>query len=242
MPRDDRGRESAGGAAEDLLALAVHELRAPLTVIAGYLQILRRGSLSQSARDRAIEESLKAAHRMGSLLDDLAALPDPHGFLCPRALEHVSMSAVSRDVAGWFAHVETHAVTVSPAHADIVRGDVTRLRQAIANLVANAIVHASDSSEITIVVASEGGRVITTVEDGGPGIPPEVRERVFRSSADMPERPGSGPAASGLGLYIVRAIVEAHGGTVRATTGADGRGTRVRIDLPAEPEPSHGAP
>lgn len=237
-----RDHERPAAASEDLLSLAVHELRAPLTVIAGYLQVLERRSLSDAARRRAIEESLKAVRRMAALLDDLSELPAPGAFLAPAELAPVGMSALSADVAASFAHVDTHAISVVPGYPDLVSGDAARLRQVLTNLVGNAITHGPEGSRITITVSPEDGRVITTVEDDGPGIPPEARELVFERFARLPGGLGSREPGSGLGLYIVRAIVEAHGGTVRIAEGTSGRGTRVLVDLPAAPAPRRGTP
>ena len=242
MPREDHDRDLSAGAAHDLLALAIHELRTPLTVIAGYLQVLERKPLEEAARHRAIDESLKAVRRMAVLLDDLAGLPSPRAFLTPATLAPVGMTAVSADVAAWFAHVDTHTVRVVPCHPDIVRADAAQLHQALGNLVGNAIAHTPDGCEITIAVTCDESRVITVVEDDGPGIPPEARELVFGRFVRLPGRADPSRPGSGLGLYIVRAIIDAHGGTVRITEGTAGRGTRVRIELPAESASCQGPP
>jgi signal transduction histidine kinase len=111
-----------------------------------------------------------------------------------------------------------------------VRGDATRLRQVLANLVDNAVKYTPTGGSVWIEAEPRGGRVVFTVRDTGPGIPPEEREkiwqRLYRSDRSRSQR------GLGLGLSMVKALVEAHGGTVGVTNHPAG-GAVFTVDLPA---------
>jgi signal transduction histidine kinase len=219
--------------ADDIMAIVAHEIRAPLTVIAGYLEILQR-PLEKASRERALTESLRAVGRIEALVDDLARVTSAGEWFGPESVAPVSMSALANEVAASFGHVSTHLIEVATDGSGMVSGNESRLRQALTNLVANAIVHAPAGGLIVIAVSVREDVVVISVEDEGPGIPAEARERVFdrfeRLSTDSAGQPGTG-----LGLYIVREILRAHGGSVRAEEGARGRGTRMVVELPSAP-------
>lgn len=220
--------------AEETLALVAHEIRAPLTVISGYLELLQRRPLDETARARALAEARKAAGRIERLLDDLAAATGPQTLLAPAEFVPVSLAALAGEAASVFTQISEHEVSVDADGPGTVVGDSSLLARAIENLVTNAIVHSPEGGAVAISVSADAGRITLAVEDEGAGIPADARELVFgrfeRLDATSPERPGTG-----LGLYIVRGIVEAHGGTVRAGSGTGGRGTRMVLELPAAP-------
>lgn len=219
--------------ADDVMAIVAHEIRAPLTVIAGYIEILRR-PLDEASRERALTESLRAVGRIEALVDDLAHVTSIGEWFGPESIAPVSTSALANEIAASFGPVSTHVIEVATDGPGVVNGNESRLRQALTNLVANAIVHAPAGGGVTIAVSAREDAVVIAVEDEGPGIPADARERVFerfeRLGTGSGERPGAG-----LGLYIVREIARAHGGSVRAEEGEGGRGARVVIELPAAP-------
>jgi NtrC-family two-component system sensor histidine kinase KinB len=124
-----------------------------------------------------------------------------------------------------------------------VRGDAARLRIVFANLLGNALKYTPRGEVVVrlelLPAATEGGRPLleVSVTDTGPGIPAEFRERVFEKFfrvEDQRAGPPQGVRGAGIGLYLCRQIVEAHGGTIRCEAGASGAGTRVVIRLEAE--------
>jgi signal transduction histidine kinase len=121
------------------------------------------------------------------------------------------------------------------AGAEFVRGDARRLEQAVQNLVANAVRHTPQRGRIELTARRMNGQVRLTVRDSGPGIPPEHLPRVFDRFYRVDAARDSGSGGSGLGLSIVRAIVEAHGGTVTASSGDSG-GAVFDVRLPADRE------
>src|SRR5581483_2193617 len=130
-----------------------------------------------------------------------------------------------------------HELTVEPRAATVMAAPDELLRATI-NLIENALRHTPPGTRVHASVESSGGDVVLVVEDDGPGVPPEIRDRIFdrfvRSGGDA----GGG---SGLGLAIVRSVAEAHGGTVRLLTPASGRGARFELVLPAARTPAEVA-
>ena len=220
------------------IADASHELRTPVTTIRGYAELYRSGALRATGElDEAMRRTEQEAMRMGSLVDDLLQLARlDQGRPLDRA--PVDLAALARDAAlDAQAVAPDRDVTVEAATPTVVLGDEGRLRQVVANLVGNALVHAPDAS-ISLRVASAGGTATLEVTDRGPGMAPadaaRAFERFYRADASRQRHSGG----SGLGLAIVEATVRAHGGTVAIDT-APGAGTTVRARLPLA---SAGAP
>lgn len=229
-------------ASEDRLrrfvADASHELRTPITTIRGYAELHRRGGLDDPADlDAALRRTEQEATRMGALVDDLLLLARlDQG----RPLERspVDLSVLARDAAAdtRAAHDDRTVHLQVPGPAVVVVGDEHRLRQVLANLLANAVDHTPSEAAVTVTVDSvdrpgEPGHVRLQVTDDGPGMDPVLAERAFerftRGDASRSRRSGG----SGLGLSIVAAIVEAHEGRVSLTT-TPGAGTTVTVELP----------
>jgi two-component system OmpR family sensor kinase len=221
------------------VADASHELRTPITTIRGYAELHRQGGLEDpEARWAAMERTEQEALRMGALVDDLLLLARlDQGRPLDRA--PVDLGAVAADtVADTTVAHPGHVVVLDRAPGPlVVAGDDHRLRQVVANLVGNATDHTPDGTTVTVRLAAEPGppdapgAVRLEVADDGPGMAPEVAARAFerfaRGDASRSRRSGG----SGLGLSIVAAIVEAHGGTV-ALRSHPGHGTTVAVRLP----------
>ncbi len=128
-----------------------------------------------------------------------------------------------------------------------VRGDAARLGLVFVNLLTNALKYTPHNGEVVVRLASMQNaaahgksRLQITVTDTGPGIPPELRERVFEKFFRVEDQRPDGPKGvrgTGIGLYLCREIIEAHGGTILCTTGEDGRGTRVAVCLDVDEGP-----
>lgn len=210
---------------EEVMSLASHDLRSPLTVVRGYLDILDR-PITDEQREKAVAASRRATERLEGLLNDLLDATRAERVLAPQVMRPVDLGELARSVATSLQIGALQRINVEVAEHVTVLGDRDRLEQAITNLVGNAIKHGPDEGEIRIGVSSRDGHALVTVEDDGPGIPAEHRESLFergvRGSKDTP--------GMGLGLYIVRVVSEAHGGTsyVEATS----QGTRFVIALP----------
>jgi signal transduction histidine kinase len=228
----------------EFIAVIAHELRTPLTSIVGYLDLLgegRFGELTDEVR-RPVGSLQRNAHRLRRLADEMldAARLEARG---------VTLDRRPTDLAELAGEVVTElgplaqsrgvevAVTAGPLRA--LSADPDKLHQVIANLVLNAIRHASDGAMVAVCVdevpATEfpGEWVRIRVRHDGPGIPTAAWERMFEPFAQLEpaKHHSSGPASAGLGLYIARSLVELHGGLITVES-ADQRSAEFTVLLP----------
>lgn len=170
---------------------------------------------------------------MGGLIDDLLLLARlDQG----RPLERnpVDLAALAADGVRDAGAVDPErAVTLAVGDGGVwVDGDEHRLRQVVANLIGNALVHTPATAAVRVAVRTEGGRAVLEVHDEGPGIPPDVADRIFERFYRADPSRSRLRGGTGLGLAIVEAIVAAHGGRVSVRT-APGTGTTFRVDMPS---------
>jgi signal transduction histidine kinase len=226
-----RQREANEEKLRQFVADASHELRTPLTSIRGYTELYRAGGLrSAGETGEAMRRMEQEAQRMGVLVDDMLLLArlDQGRPLesTPLAFDRLVDDAV-RDARA----VEPDRpidVTVEPV---TVAGDDHRLRQVVGNLLANARLHTPPGTPVHVSLRATGDRVRLEVVDDGPGLAPDVAARVFeRFFRGDPARTRA-KGGSGLGLSIVAAVAEAHGGRVSVDT-APGAGARFVVELP----------
>jgi signal transduction histidine kinase len=212
---------------QEVLSLVSHDLRSPLTVVRGYLDILDR-PLDDERRTTAIDSARRAAQRMEGLLDDLLHATRAEAVFAPRVMRPVDLSVLVEGVATALQMSVEQDIITSLEPGVMVLGDPFRLEQAVTNLIGNAIKHGPAQGEVRVSVETRNDRVVVSIEDDGPGIPADQREHVFqrgtRGSASQ-STPGMG-----LGLYIVRVVAEAHGGL--AYVDDSDSGTRFVLDLP----------
>lgn len=217
------------------VADASHELRTPVTTIRGYAELYRHGGLAQpDDLTDAMRRTEQEAQRMGRLVEDMLTLAklDQH-----RPLERVAVDLgvlatdAGRDAAA-AAPERSVTATVEPGVDLTITGDTDRLRQVLANVIGNALTHTPPASAVTIAASRlPGDRVLLTVADQGPGMPPDVAARVTeRFYRADPSRARSN-GGSGLGMAIVEGIVAAHAGTVTISSSPE-QGTTVSITLP----------
>jgi two-component system OmpR family sensor kinase len=223
-------------AAEDRLRRFVtdasHELRTPLTTVAGVHELFRSGSLTGPDLDEAMRRAGSEASRMTSLVEDLLLLTQlDHGR--PLADDEVDLAGLLADAVVDVGLVQpSRPVTVElDAGEAVVRGDEARLRQVIGNLVTNALTHTSPTTALHLAIRPDDRDYVLEVRDAGPGLTAEqaaqVFDRFYRVAPGRSRREGG----SGLGLSIVRSIVDAHGGQV-SVTAAPGEGCTFRVRLP----------
>lgn len=210
-------------------ALVIHELRAPITVVRGYLDLLRR-PMGDADRNKAIDAAQRATERLDTMLDDLLATIADQGLFSPNMTEFVPLRFLAEDIAEELRPLHEHPITVAGENCSVL-GELSRLRQAIFNLVGNAIKHTPAGGRVVIAICCEGTDAVLSVEDDGPGVAPENRERIF----GLFERLRAGreaPAGLGLGLPVARTIIEAHGGTVVLEDPVALSGARFVVRIP----------
>jgi len=239
LVREQGAREEAENAnrmKDEFLAMLSHELRTPLSAIAGWAHILREGGLAPAEAARAIEVIDRNAKVQGQLISDILDVSRIISGKLRLEKKTVAASAV----------VEAALDTVRPsAEAKQVRleaaldpdagqvwADPDRLQQVVWNLLSNAIKFTPEAGVVSIRLARTGSQVEIVVRDSGEGISPEFVPHVFerfRQADSSTTRPHAG---LGLGLAIVRHLVEGHGGTVVAESAGKGHGASFTVRLP----------
>jgi two-component system, OmpR family, sensor kinase len=226
-------REQSEQKVRRFVADASHELRTPLASIRGYAELTRlHGGELPPDVTHAISRIESESVRMTELVEDL--------LLLARLDEGRELAAMPVDLGRVVVEAVGDAQAAGQGHewevrlsddATVVNGDEPRLRQVVTNLLANARVHTPDGTSVVASLERDGGDVVLTVEDDGPGIPPELVDSLFerfaRGDTSRSRRAGS----TGLGLAIVRAVVEAHHGSVDVSSEPGAR--RFRVRLPA---------
>ncbi len=213
-----------------LLADVTHELRTPLTVVQGNLEAILDGV--HPADEAHLTAILEETRVLGRLVEDLRTLALSEAGSLSLHREPTDVGILAADVAASFAAVaDGGRVEIATAVDDdvpLLDLDPVRIREVLANLVANAIRHTPPGGRIEIAASRPGDRaaVRIVVRDTGPGIDPRLLPHVFDRFAR-----GAGSTGSGLGLSIARGLVELHGGTIAAGSGPAG-GTEIRIELP----------
>ncbi len=214
------------------VADASHELRTPLTSIRGFAELFRRGA---SERPEDLERSMDRieteAVRMGVLVEDLLLLArlDQRR---PLERELVDLSGLVGEAAEAARAVDpSRAIDIDADAGVVVPGDSGRLRQVLDNLLENARVHTPPGTPVQVAVRRQGEEVLLSVSDEGPGIDPGIQSTMFERFTRGDEARSREAGGAGLGLAIVSAIVEAHGGTVSARQ--RDRGATIEVRLPA---------
>jgi two-component system, OmpR family, sensor kinase len=225
------------------VADASHELRTPLTVIRGQLEVLAAQSSPSAVEVRRVERLVQAEiARISRLVDDLLLLAktDQTQFL---RVEWIDLGAFVPELWDGMSLLAQRRFELDPVPQGTLRADPDRLAQALRNLVGNAIDHTSPEHGLVRMrvelAPREGVRFI--VEDDGPGIPLDQRERVFHRFHRVDAARDRASGGTGLGLAIVRAITDAHGGTVKAGESPEG-GARVELELPGFTPAYEGVP
>ena len=219
--------EAALARQREFVADASHELRTPLTSVLANLELLEE-ELSGEQREAAAS-ALRSSRRMRRLVADLLLLARADaGRQAPH--QPVDLSEVVTDAAAELEPVAgDHEISVFAPPGARVDGARDELHRLVLNLMENALRHPDPGTAVEATVERVNGGVILAVEDDGPGIPLDQREKVFeRFYRGTGDRSGS----SGLGLSIVRAVAESHKGSVRLEEPLDGRGARFVVRIP----------
>jgi signal transduction histidine kinase len=212
----------------EFVADASHELRTPLTSILANLELLESALKGEDAE--AVQSALRSSRRMRGLVSDLLLLAradTPR----ERAREPVDIGAIVRAAAGEAAPLAAgHDLTVDVPYGLLVDGWPGDLHRLVLNLIENALRHTAPGTAVSIrAFAPDDEHVSIVVQDEGPGLPPQIRDRAFERFV---RGAGDGGKGSGLGLAIVSAVAEGHGGTVVYEDRPSG-GARFIVTVPA---------
>ena len=213
------------------LADASHELRTPLTSIRGYSEMFERAKDDPEDLDLALRRIEEESKRMGVMVEELLVLARLGEGREPEKLPVDLARVVDDAVNDARAAAPARDITLQRAETADVLGDDHQLRQVVANLLGNAVRHTPDEARIRVTLTTGDRRARLAVADDGPGLEPDVAAKVFEPFFRADESRARKTGGAGLGLAIVAAIVEAHGGAVRLDT-APGAGATFTVTLP----------
>ena len=221
------------------VADAGHELRTPLATLRAELELAGRPSRSRDDLAEAVASATSDTDRLIRLAEDLLTLARADGDAPFLRVRPTDLTAVAADAARAAAAVgdprDVDIVVEAPAGLE-AEADPDRLRQALDNLLANAVRHSPDHALVTLTVAHRGNTATFTVADDGPGFPDDFLPHAFERFRRADSARARADGGSGLGLSIVETIARAHGGTVRAANRPEG-GAVVEIEVPAGAAP-----
>ncbi|MDP2870566.1 ATP-binding protein [Methyloversatilis sp.] len=208
---------------------AAHELRTPLAALKIHAQNARRAE-DAAQRDASLDHLLAGVSRSVHLTEQMLAhsRAGRQADCVPVSLREVTRDAVAQRRPGCDASGHPLELNLCDTSC-MVLADATGLSSMVGNLIDNAQRYAPSGSTIQVALSARGGSAVLTVSDAGPGIPAELRERVFEPYYRIPGSAGSG---SGLGLAIVREVVERLGGQIALLDGEGGQGMRVELTIP----------
>jgi PAS domain S-box-containing protein len=231
--RDVTERKRLDQAHHDFVAMTSHDLASPLTVLRARAQLLKR---RQRYDEESITAILEQKARMDRLIGDLRELARVEGGGLSIQREDVDLVGLAEEAVDRARTLTTgHAVRLTaPDLPIVVAGDRDRLGQILDNLLGNAVKYSTDGGEVLVTVEAARGQAHLRVTDQGPGIPtdamPRLFERFYRG------QPAAGGSGLGLGLYISRMLIEAHGGRIWAES-APGAGSTFTVALPLAERP-----
>jgi len=231
---------------DDFLAMLAHELRNPLAPIRNAVQVMRQLGTQdprlQEMRDVVDRQTDQLAHIVDDLLD-ISRISLGKVEFRKEKTDFLTVIGRAVETSRPFIDARGHRLTVSlPPEPLQVEGDVTRLTQVVSNLLHNAAKYTETGGDIRVTVEGRGPEVQIRVKDNGIGIPAAVLPHVFDLFTQSEHTLGRSEGGLGIGLSLVKNIVEVHGGTVRAFSAGPGQGTEVVVSLPAWTGTSHPAP
>jgi two-component system CheB/CheR fusion protein len=227
---------------KEFLAMLAHELRNPLAPISYAVGLLKRGAADKTGLYEMIE---RQTTRLVRLVDDLLDVARISRGLIELQREPVDLRTTIRNaVKAGQERVELrqHKLSLSlPLHAVNVDGDGVRLEQVMTNLLENAVKYTEPGGEISVILAASDTDAILTVSDNGIGIEPEALEHIFDLFNQVDSSLSRSGGGLGLGLTVVRRILELHGATIEATSAGLGAGSRFIVRIPLLTVPKHVA-
>ena len=227
--------EEAGEVKDQFLATVSHELRTPLTSIIGWCGLLSDAKLRDTLLDEGLASIAQAARVQSQLVEDLLDVSRIiAGRLEPRLAEVNPVDFVEDAIASVAPSARAKGITITTfveGQPQTLQADATRLEQVVWNLLSNAIGFTPANGMIGITLRFSGSHLKISVRDNGEGIGPDLLPYIF-DRFRQGQATGTRKGGLGLGLSIVKSLVELHGGTVRAESGGIGAGATFIVELP----------
>ncbi|PSO20716.1 DUF3369 domain-containing protein [Bradyrhizobium sp. MOS003] len=231
--------QRANGFKNEILGTVAHDLKNPLGVILGRTEMLKElisTGASESGVVAQVDHIRDATKRLTTMVDHLISDAMADAFDITIRREPVDVAALVKEVAEAnqpLAVNKQQAIGVTAPPNIVTMCDTDRIREAIDNLISNAIKYSPIGGRIDVVVSHEGSETIVRVSDEGAGLSPEDLGRLFGRFQRLSAKPTAGESSTGLGLSIVKRIIDMHGGEVTADSEGPGKGSTFTITLPA---------
>jgi PAS domain S-box-containing protein len=236
--RDRSAEARAEEAKRDFVAMIAHDLRTPLTSVQGQVQVLQRQltreDQGESGQVSGLESIARGTRRMATMIEELLEASRLESGVVPLSRAPIDLAALVAQVIGQLAPPEERdRVTLGTSTPPIVAfADAERTERVLANLLSNALKYSPPHAPVQVDVRRGDGEAVVAVVDHGAGIPNDRLSLLFQRFVRV-GRGSADPGGLGLGLYIVRLIVEAHGGRVWAESEV-GTGSTIRFALPLD--------
>jgi PAS domain S-box-containing protein len=222
---------------DEYLAMLAHELRNPLAPIRNSLEIMKQAAATDVMREQAREMAERQVKHMALLLDDLldvARISSGRIELRLQTIDLVALTQRTVDAVRPFVEQQKHEIAVNlPRKPIYLQGDPTRLDQVLTNLLNNAAKYTPPGGKLWLTLAQEGREIRVHVRDNGIGIPTDVLPRIFDLFVQVQRREDRSQGGIGIGLTLVRKLVELHQGRVEARSAGPGQGSEFVVHLPA---------
>lgn len=226
---------------DEFLATLSHELRTPLTAILGWAQVLRRGSRDEADLHRGLQTIERNARAQAQLIEDLldmSRITSGKVLLDMQIISPLTVLDAAIETVRPAADAKAITITRDFAVSGVVAADPSRLQQVVWNLLSNAIKFTPRGGAVHVAATEADGHIALTISDTGIGIRPEFLAHVFERFRQADSTTTRRHGGLGLGLSIVKHLVEQHGGTVAASSAGDGAGASFTVNLPRAS--SHG--
>lgn len=219
---------------DEMVSAVSHEMRTPLTAMLGYTEFMLENEVPPGEQKEYLRIVYSETERLNELIGNFLDLQRLKLRPEPFAMQHLSVEALLDKASALFgAAPQKHRLAVDcPPDLPQVIGNAGQLHQVLVNLISNAIKYSPEESTIAIGARTEGESVVIRVKDEGPGIPAELRDKIFEKFYRIDNTDRRMIGGAGLGLALVREIVTAHGGRAWVESGAD-RGSTFCVQLPA---------
>jgi PAS domain S-box-containing protein len=228
--------EQANRAKDEFLAMLGHELRNPLAPIVTALQLMKlHGDARTSKEQVIIERQVQHVIRLVDDLLDVSRITQGKVALKRETSELADIVTKAIEIASPLLEQRRHQLLVDVAREGMrLHADPVRLAQVIANLLTNAAKYTNIEGKVALTAWRDGQEVVLQVKDNGVGIPPELLPRIFDLFVQGPRSPDRAEGGLGIGLTLVRSLVQIHGGTVVALSDGPGKGSTFVVRLPAD--------
>ncbi len=226
---------------DDLMKMIVHDLKSPLTSLLATMEMLLDGDFGMlnEAQRKALADSEAKAEDLLALINDLLEVSRIEEAELTLDLQPIAPAALLAEVVHeWDLRFQQEGARATVDVADdapVIEADKALLKRVVGNLVQNALTHSATAVKLQLSARRNGGGILFTVADNGPGIPPEYHEVIFRKFERVKTPNAPRTRSSGLGLAFCKLVVDAHGGRIWVQSAGEGQGSAFHIALPPKP-------